>query len=78
MFTEEQFEVYRGLGFHATYQLFDRSDRFAHLEPAVIPDVRSHMAVLDSLFPRVAVGGAPGQKLTFSDWLPRPRRRPTP
>ena len=33
MFTEEQFEVYRALGFHAAFRLFDRCDSVAHLDP---------------------------------------------
>jgi hypothetical protein len=69
-FTEEQFEAYRALGFHAAYRLFDRSDMFAHLDPEQNPDVRPHLQVLDQLFPRVGTGGPPGQKQTFADWLP--------
>jgi hypothetical protein len=76
MFSEEQFEAYRALGFHAAYRLFDRSDTFAHLDPAKNTDVRSQIAALDQIFPRVATGRLPGQKLTFADWLPRVRRPP--
>lgn len=68
-FSEEQFEAYRALGFHAAYRLFDRSDAFAHRDPRQYPDVRPHLALLDELFPRVAIGGPPGQKQTFADWL---------
>jgi hypothetical protein len=68
-FSEEQFEAYRALGFHAAYRLFDRSDRFAHRDPQQYPDVRPHVALLDELFPRVGIGGPPGQKQTFADWL---------
>jgi hypothetical protein len=76
-FTEEQFEAYRALGFHAAYRLFDRSDAFAHRDPQQYPDVRPYLALLDRLFPRVESGGPPGQRQTFGDWLaegegPRP------
>ena len=68
-FTEEQFEAYRALGFHAAYQLFDRSDKFAHLDPVENADVRPLLGVLDQLFPRVATTGPPTQKQTFAAWL---------
>ena len=68
-FTEEQFEAYRALGFHAAYRLFDRSDRFAHRDPQENPDVQPQIELLDRLFPRVETGGPPGQKQTFADWL---------
>ncbi len=68
-FTEEQFEAYRALGFHAAYRLFDRSDDFAHLDPQQNPDVPVQIELLDQLFPRAATGGPPGQKQTFADWL---------
>jgi hypothetical protein len=73
MFSEEQFEAYRALGFHATYNLFDRSDAFAHLEPAKYPDVRQQLDLLDQLFPRVTADGAPKQRQTFVEWLPKTR-----
>jgi predicted acylesterase/phospholipase RssA len=69
-FSEEQFEAYRALGFHAAYRLFDRSDRFAHRDPQQNLDVEPHIGLLDQLFPRVETGGPPGQKQTFADWLP--------
>lgn len=81
MFTEEQFETYRALGFHAAYGLFDRTDSFAHLDPVTNADVRRQIAELDQLFPRVpsATGDPPRQKQTFTEYLPRvgrpPRRR---
>jgi hypothetical protein len=81
MFTEEQFEAYRALGFHAAYALFDRTDSFAHLDPVTNADVRRQIAELDQLFPRVpsATGDPPRQKQTFTEYLPRvgrpPRRR---
>jgi len=71
MFSEEQFEVYRALGFHAAYGLFDRSDAFAHLEPANYPSARDELALLDWLFPRVTTGGTPKQRQTFVGWLPK-------
>jgi Patatin-like phospholipase len=69
-FSEEQFEAYRALGFHAAYRLFDRSDRFAHRDPQENPDVRPQIELLDWLFPRVVNGGPRGQQQTFADWLP--------
>ena len=76
MFSEEQFEAYRALGFHAAYGLFDRSDKFAHLDPVKNTDARPQIDALDRLFPRAATGHLPGQKQTFADWLPRVRRPP--
>ena len=70
MFTEQQFEAYRALGFHAAFRLFDRSDKFAHLDPEENPEVQRQLAILDALFPRVAAGGPPGQKQAFAEWLP--------
>jgi hypothetical protein len=55
-FTEEQFEAYRALGFHATYGLFSGSDNFAHLDPEKNPDVRSNVAFLNRLFGLAAAG----------------------
>jgi hypothetical protein len=69
-FSEEQFEAYRALGFHAAYRLFDRSDRFAHRDLQENPDVQAQIELLDRLFPRVETGGPPGQTQTFADWLP--------
>lgn len=37
-FTEEQFEAYRTLGFHATASFFKGEDRFGLLEPDAYPD----------------------------------------
>jgi Patatin-like phospholipase len=70
MFSEEQFEAYRALGYHAAYGLFDRRDAFAHLDPAENPLVRGQLDLLDRLFPHVTTGGAPGQRLRFAEWLP--------
>jgi hypothetical protein len=78
MFTEEQFEAYRALGFHAAFGLFDRSDNIAHLDLVTNADVRRQMADLDQLFPRISskTGDSPRQKQTFAEWLPRVRRQP--
>jgi Patatin-like phospholipase len=78
MFTEEQFEAYRALGFHAAFGLFDRSDSFAHLDPVTNVDVRKQIADLDQLFPRLPsrTGDPPRQKQAFTEWLPRVRRQP--
>jgi hypothetical protein len=70
MFSEEQFEAYRALGFHAAYGLFDRRDNFGHLDPAEYPEARAQITLLDQLFPRVTTGGAPGQRQHLVDWLP--------
>jgi len=51
LFTEEQFEAYRALGFHAAYGFFDRRDRFAHLDPGRNVCVRDNLQYLDELFP---------------------------
>jgi hypothetical protein len=77
LFTEEQFEAYRALGFHAAYGLFDRSDAFAHLDATKNPSVRPAIELLDQLFP-LRNGMPPGPKQTLAAWLPasRARRRP--
>jgi hypothetical protein len=69
MFSEEQFEAYRALGYHAAFGLFDRRDSFAHLSPDECPEALVQIALLDRLFPRVTTGGAPTQRENFSDWL---------
>ena len=50
-FTEEQFEVYRALGYHAASKLFEGWDQFAHLDPEA-PGVAEDLNLLDRLFPR--------------------------
>ncbi len=70
MFTESQFEAYRALGFHAAFRFFDRSDSFAYPKDVPDGDLRREIGLLDRLFPRAAAGGAPGQKPTFTAWLP--------
>ena len=37
-FNEEQFEVYRALGFHATRNFFTGKDHFASLKSCPVPD----------------------------------------
>ena len=81
MFSEEQFEAYRALGYHAAYGLFDRRDDFAKLDEAERPCTPEHLDLLDRLFPRVTVADAPRQHTRFADWLrggrPRTASRPT-
>jgi predicted acylesterase/phospholipase RssA len=77
MFTEEQFEAYRALGFHAANNLFDHSDNFARLDPTTNPTVWPAFELLDQLFPCVDKD-APPATVTFAGSLPPPgtRRRP--
>lgn len=81
MFSEEQFEAYRALGYHAAYGLFDRRDDFAKLDEAERPCTPEHLDLLDRLFPRVTAADAPRQHTRFADWLrggrPRTASRPT-
>jgi hypothetical protein len=67
MFSEEQFEAYRALGYHAPYGLFDRRDDFAKLDPEEFPKAREQATLLDELFPRVTEGSAPGEFRSFSE-----------
>jgi Patatin-like phospholipase len=67
MFSEEQFEAYRALGYHAAYGLFDRRDDFAKLDPAEFPQASAHAQLLDRLFPRVTKS-TPGPHQRFFDW----------
>jgi hypothetical protein len=69
-FSEEQFEAYRALGYHAAFGMFDRRDDFAKLDPAEFPDARKQVELLDRLFPRKTPGGAPNQRDCFVEWLP--------
>lgn len=68
LFSEEQFEAYRALGFHATHRFFDRRDRFAHLDAAKYPSAANDLAVLDGLFPPPAQT-LPRPHPTFAAWL---------
>lgn len=71
LFSEEQFEAYRALGFHATHRFFDRRDDFAHIDPDANPCARDDVALLDKIFPphtppdRCALR----KHETFADWL---------
>jgi hypothetical protein len=65
MFSEEQFEVYRALGYHAASNLFDGWDQFTHLDPAK-PGVAEDLNLLDRLFPRSPA--QPGSK-SFAERL---------
>lgn len=49
-FTEEQFEAYRALGFHAAYEFFAGKDEFAQIDPDKNVDVPSQVAFLNRLF----------------------------
>jgi Patatin-like phospholipase len=73
MFSEEQFEAYRALGYHAAYGLFDRRDDFAKLDPKEFPKAQEQVAFLDELFPRVTNGGALAQFRSFSEWFSEER-----
>ncbi|HXL67657.1 MAG TPA: patatin-like phospholipase family protein [Xanthobacteraceae bacterium] len=54
LFSEEQFEAYRALGFHATYRFFDREDWFAHLDRKDSKNHEKDIKFLDRLFPLAA------------------------
>ena len=71
LFSEEQFEAYRALGFHAAHRFFDRRDDFAHRDPTENPCVRDHLDFLDKLFPPASKPDAcwPQQNAKFVDWL---------
>jgi hypothetical protein len=51
LFTEEQFEVYRALGFHAAYGVFAGQDSFAHRDPGKYSQVVDQLRLLDRVFP---------------------------
>jgi hypothetical protein len=70
MFTEEQFECYRALGFHAAFRLFDRDDDFAHLHSGDNLNALREIQLLDRLFPRPTPKDEdpPHQKTTFAEW----------
>jgi predicted acylesterase/phospholipase RssA len=71
LFSEEQFEAYRALGFHAAYRFFDRRDDFAHLNPVENPGVRDDLQLLDSMFPLQSPPDpfAPRKHASFAGWL---------
>ena len=78
LFSEEQFEAYRALGFHATHGFFDRRDQFAHRDPKENACVEDLLDFLDDLFPltpnRIPAGRARTRALP-TGWR-RMRRRP--
>jgi len=76
LFSEEQFEAYRALGFHCTHGFFNRRDNFAHRDLDAYPSVRWELGVLDEMFP--LAGGPdlnwPRQYETFVQHLPARRK----
>jgi predicted acylesterase/phospholipase RssA/uncharacterized membrane protein (Fun14 family) len=71
LFSEEQFEAYRALGFHAAYRFFDRRDHFAHRDPQENPCIRNHLDFLDDIFPLASAPDPcwPREHASFADWL---------
>jgi predicted acylesterase/phospholipase RssA len=54
-FTEEQFEAYRALGFHAAYRLFSGKDKYAFLDLDEDRDCLPNVAVLNEIFGGAAI-----------------------
>ena len=73
LFSEEQFEVYRALGFHAAYGLFAGRDTFAHRDPVTYPRIHDQLRLLDRLFPPGA-GGEPARSFADRLFQPKPVR----
>ncbi len=71
MFTEEQFEAYRALGFHATHGFFDRRDQFAHRDLSENSCIEGMIEFLDDLFPPSSNSDPcwPKKHNTFAEWL---------
>ena len=69
MFSEEQFEAYRALAYHAAFGLFDRRDGFACLDPSEFPQMRVQLALLDQLFPRASAAGRPRLHKRSGNWV---------
>ena len=71
LFSEEQFEAYRVLGFHATHGFFDRRDQFAHRDPKENACVEDLLDFLDDLFPLTSQPDPcwPRAHTSFTDWL---------
>jgi len=67
-FSEEQFEAYRALGFHATHGFFSRRDKFAHRDIDAFPSVRWELQVLDEMFP-IAEGPDPNWPRKFDTFM---------
>ena len=57
-FSEEQFEVYRALGFHAAFGLFAGWDTFGQRSPGTYPQIVDQLRLLDRLFPVKTAGGS--------------------
>ncbi len=71
LFSEEQFEAYRALGFHAANRFFDRRDHFAHLDAKQNKCVGDQMDYLDKLFPVTSAPDPcwPRDHATFAAWV---------
>ena len=71
MFSEEQFEAYRALGFHAANRFFTGATISPISIRRNIRDVRDHLEFLDEMFPVTAAPDPcwPRQHGTFVDWL---------
>lgn len=55
-FSEEQFEAYRALGFHAAYRCFSGQDRYAFLDCDESRDCLPNVGVLNTVFAGAAIG----------------------
>jgi hypothetical protein len=80
LFSEEQFEAYRALGFHCAHGFFNRRDKFAHRDLNSFPSVRWELGLLDKIFP-IAEGkdlSWPRKSNTFLSHLPARSRRVKP
>ena len=71
LFTEEQFEAYRALGFHAAHGFFDRRDQFAHRDLSENTCIKDAIESLDELFPPSSNSDPcwPKKYQTFAEWL---------
>jgi patatin-like phospholipase len=58
-FTEEQFEAYRALGFHAAYGFLSGRDKYAFVDSDEDRGCLPNVAVLNGLFGGVAIGPPP-------------------
>lgn len=55
-FKNDQFEVYRALGYHSTIGVFDGQDSFSHLDETEFAGTRELISLIDQLFPIRADG----------------------
>jgi len=71
LFSEEQFEAYRALGFHAAFRFFDRRDRFAYRDVKTNLCVADYVQFLDDMFPLTSKGDPcwPREYASFAGWL---------